>query len=60
MPRHGLDLIDHVIVDGRSIHGRIDEKLEVGAATAPNIGRPSESSGYMEKAWSTAGRAAFP
>src|SRR5712691_2403029 len=41
MPRHGLDLIDHVIAHGQSRHRRIDEKLEAAAA-APYVGRPGE------------------
>src|SRR6266571_2080813 len=42
MPGHGLDLIDHVIVDGRSIHGGIGDHLEVSGTAAPYVGRPSE------------------
>src|SRR5882672_2960504 len=48
MPRHGLDVIDHVIGDGRTIDGRLGLHMESDWAAAPNIDRPGEAGESIE------------
>ena len=41
-PRDRLDSVNHVVAEGRSIHGGADDHLRADAP-APNIARPSRS-----------------
>ena len=42
MPHDRLDLVEHVVADGRSVHGDASDQLHADAA-APNVARPSKS-----------------